>query len=61
LYASIFHFDAPKSEKTPAFRKILTKIVLDDERATKKRRRSNRKRFERRRFNVAGRAVGLKC
>ena len=75
VYASTFRFDATRAEKSPDFfdfarnfysrRRELRSangfgakigVAVD-----KKRRRSNRLRFERRRFNVAGRVVGLKC
>lgn len=75
LYASTCRFDALDAEKSPDFFDFARnfslrrrKLALTNgfrakigARSTKKRRRSNRLRFERRRFNVAGRAVGLKC
>jgi hypothetical protein len=74
LYAPIFHFDAQAKKKTPGFSDFARNFSLRRRKLAstnafsrklraavdKKRRRSNRLRFGRRRFNVASRAVGLK-
>lgn len=74
LYASTFRFDAPSEKKLPIFFNFARNFPLRRQKLAsanafspkleaavdKKSRRSNRLRFGRRRFDVAGRAVGLK-